>query len=330
MKKFAICLTLMIHAGFLWAQHADIHASFRHIADNREYFSDYGHHQTILGARLNTLAGFHYDTVHSVQLGLNYLYEYGYRPDAYPPTLNLFYRYRQKPFELYFGSFPRKGLLNYPLVLLTDTLSYYRPNLEGGLARISWKHGFQTLWIDWTSRKTRNSRETFLTGFSGSMMMNGFYLDNYFYMLHQAGYAIDRPGDNIRDNGGGAAFLGYDMSKHLSRAAIRMDAGYVVTYDRIRPGDFSYYHGFMTRLKSRYQRIGLDAVYYQGGKPLLLYGDPLYSSGHYIRIDPYIIPFARDYIESKIALGIHVIDGEINLSQQILFTVDFFKKQYNL
>ena len=67
----------------------------------------------------------------------------------------------------------------------------------------------------------------------------------------------------------------------------------------------------------------LDKIFNPGDHPRSqIYGDPLYRSGNYGRIDLFIDPFKNPRISSKIAWNIHMISGEgVQHSQQILISV---------
>ncbi len=319
-----ICLTLLHIPGFSQHKKPVFHGTFYHIADNREYFSQYAMAQTILGARVDLKAEFSTpDSVNKAFFGFNYLYEYGHTIDAHIPVLNLYYQYQKGVFDFYFGSFPRRDLLNYPLVLLTDSLDYYRPNIEGALAKISGKTGNITLWIDWTSRQTNTVRETFLAGFSTQLNLDMFYNENYMYMYHRAGSKNPPPDDHIRDNGGACSLLGLNLSDKLPFDKMKYDIGAAYSYDRFRSNPYDHNFGLISRIQWKHKMMGLDAVYYSGDKQALPYGDPFYSAGQYSRIDTYIIPFKSKHVSSKVAFSVHFAKDQTDYSQQIFVIYKF-------
>jgi len=319
-----ICFSVLNNLGFSQHKKPVFHGTFYHIADNREYFSQYAMAQTILGARVDLKAEFSSpDSVNKAFLGVNYLYEYGHTPGAHIPVLDLYYQYQKGVFDFYFGSFPRHEPLNYPLVLLTDSLDYYRPNIEGALAKISGKTGSITLWIDWTSRQTKTARETFLAGFSTLFNLNMFYNENYMYMYHRAKSKDPHRNDHIRDNGGACSFLGLNLSEKLPFDKMKIDAGVTYSYDRFRSNPYDHNFGLISRIKWKYKMMGLDAVYYSGDKQVLPYGDPFYSAGKYSRIDTYIIPIKSKNVCSKVAFSVHLANDQTDFSQQIFIVYKF-------
>ncbi len=300
----------------VYSQEFLLHSDFHQILDNREYFLKYGHPQTILGSRLNIITGLQLDSINSFHAGVNYMYEYGGDIDEVPLQVNLFYKYQTKHVLAYFGAFPRKDLLNYPLALLTDTLNYYRPNIEGGFFQFSGSWGNINAWCDWTGRQTQVRRESFMAGLSGRLKYRFLYFDYYAYMFHFAADATRS--QHIRDNGAEAAFLGVDLSflsKHLKK--LSFDAGAVGSYDRVRPSPYVHYAGFMSRIHIHFNRFGVDATIYSGDKHHLAYGDALYTSGRYNRVDLFIVPFKTPYVDSRFSFNLHFIKGELNTSQQL-------------
>ena len=112
-------------------QNLEWQAGFDGFLDNREYQSSIQYPQTIFGARTWLELGGNINRVHHLRAGLNYMYEFGSAVDAIKPLPVLYYQLDWKPFNFYIGAFPRRNLLDYPLALLTDTLNYYRPDIEG-------------------------------------------------------------------------------------------------------------------------------------------------------------------------------------------------------
>ena len=99
---------------------------FHGFFDNREYFNQYTSDQTMFGSRIYAEAGVSTDDHNHFMAGLSYLYEFGNKNDLIAPDIILYYHGNKGPLNFFFGAFPRKELIDQPLMLLTDTLSYYR------------------------------------------------------------------------------------------------------------------------------------------------------------------------------------------------------------
>jgi len=328
---FFICLSLPLVT--LYAQQLSYAVEFNHFLDNREYSNNYEPSQTMLGARLNTMLGAKLDSTQGFMAGINYLYEYGDRINGNTPTVNLFYHYQTTDWTFIFGSFPRRGLLNYPLALLSDTLDNYRPNIQGGYVEKRGNWGYENAWCDWLSRQQVDVRETFMAGLSGQVNFTpNLFLDHYFYMYHDA-LTANHPSDQyIRDNGAYGVLAGADFTQPSKFDLLTIRVGSLGCYNRFRPDpDLNFYFGFFSQLHAYYNRFGIDASYYRGDKLNVAYGDMMYMSGNYGRIDFAYIPLKTKYITSRIALCMHDVAGKWQSSQTmtLIFKVGEYYKTYH-
>ncbi|MEX0982015.1 MAG: hypothetical protein WD577_06025 [Bacteroidales bacterium] len=317
-------------AGFLctpmhaFSQGPGYAVSFHQIFDNREYFSDYGFPQTIFGARLNNSLLFELDTMHSFAAGFSYLYEHGSTIAAVPPQVNLYYSYSAPELNMAFGAFPRNGRLDLPRRFLNDTLNYYRPNVEGAWISFAREPIELSGFIDWTGRVTEERRERFLAGLDSKFSAGGFFLQGTFLMYHNARSYSDDDVVPLQDNGIFSVIAGYARESVAFPFTMETSAGYLSSYNRYRPGDFSIGRGVMYNIDLRYTIFGLDGVYYFGTPIVFEYGDPFYRSGNYGRLDLFADPFSHPRIESRLGWSFHLLPGEgIHHSQQLLINVTF-------
>jgi hypothetical protein len=170
------------------AQDLEWSAGFDGFLDNREYFS-IDIPKTIFGSRLRGEVGASLKEIHTLRAGVNFLFEFGSDPWVRRPDYTAYYKLKYKPFEFFIGSFPRRGLLDYPLALLADTLHYYRQNIQGVYLEFRRDWGYQNAFIDWTSHQTDSLPERFLFGFSGEAHFGLFYYSHHLIMGHFAGAA---------------------------------------------------------------------------------------------------------------------------------------------
>jgi hypothetical protein len=251
--------------------------------------------------------------------GVNYLYEYGDKIDGNTPTVNLFYYYRTKNLTGYLGSFPRRDLLHYPLALLSDSLDYYRPNIQGAYVEFRRRWGYENIWCDWTGRQRANVKESFLAGFSGSLkLFSVFTFDHYVYMFHKALYAGHLEYDHIRDNGAFALLLSADLTAKTRLRQLVFNAGTLGGYDRNRPDPGLHFGAglfFQTHIYGK--KFGVDASYYHGDGLRIANGDGLYQSGDYVRVNFAFIPVENKYVSSRAALCFHMVDDGLLNSQQL-------------
>jgi len=148
-------------------------AGFDGFLDNREFHNSFQEPQTMFGSRFSIELGGSINKEHRFRGGFNYLYEFGGPPDAWKPNPVLYYQYDKKPFTFFMGAFPRRRIINFPLALLTDTLNYYRPNVEGVYLDVKGDWGYQDVFLDWTSRQTDTEFEQFMFGLSGPPFSDG-------------------------------------------------------------------------------------------------------------------------------------------------------------
>lgn len=305
------------------AQSPHFYLGFDHILDNREYFTEYGVPQTIFGARINPGVFFTFDSVHSIHAGINYMYEFGGELLGVTPQLDIYYRYHTEQLQMKFGSFPRRGTMEYPLFLLTDSLDYYRPNIEGASVRYSWDWGTVHGWVDWTGRSSPDTRESILAGFDAKIRMWIFYLAPMATRYHLARTTI--PGDNtrIRDDGAILVLAGIDLSDMLFFDQLDFTSGLATTYKKSGTPFYQWYNGWFSKLDMKYWIFGFRGTYYFGDPSPLVYGEPLYSYGNYARIDLYADPFRNPRISSKFAWNFHILPWEgLYHSMQILIHID--------
>jgi hypothetical protein len=304
------------------AQKPTFYLGFDQIFDNREYYNPFSIDQTIFGARINPGVVFSIDTVNQVHVGLNYMYEFGGELYGVPLQIDLYYSYSSEKLQLRFGSFPRRDVMEYPLMLLTDSLNYYRPNIEGGSVAYNWSWGEAHGWVDWTGRMSPEKRESILYGIDASLRKGSFFLTAIATWYHMAFTSSHENNVHILDDGAIAILAGVDLAKRTGLELLDFSSGWVTTHTRTRPADIEWFNGWLTLAEVKYRIAGIKATYYLGDPSHLAYGDRLYASGNYARMDLYIDPFKNPRISSKFSWNLHFLPGYgLFHSQQILFSI---------
>jgi hypothetical protein len=167
-------------------------------------------------------------------------------------------------------------------------------------------------------------RETFLAGLDSRVTVGGFFLQGSFLMYHNAKSYSATDIVPLQDNGIYSVLLGYSRENVAIPASLETSAGYLSSFNRYRPGDFSIGRGVIYNIEFRYTIFGVKGVYYYGTPIVFAYGDPFYHSGNYGRVDLFVDPFRIPNVESKIGWGFHILPGEgIHHSQQLLINVAF-------
>lgn len=317
MKKSAFILFLFISL-FVKSQDFEYKILFEGIGDNREYFYDGAYPQTILGTRGAFETGVKFDN-HRLRVGLSQLFEFGSDIDAQKPKLSMYYQFKNERNEFVFGAFPRRDKINFPLAMLTDTLLYYRPNIEGMFGNLHWEWGHQNGFIDWIGRQTEVVSEIFTAGSSGEITANNLFLQNYILLTHHAVPSIKTPADHIEDYFGFAVQAGIRTSDDAKFQGY-FKAGVLGSSFRQRSviDDFQNAFGLFVEAKGKYKNFGLKSVLKSGGNHQFAYGDLFYRAKNYSRTDVIWNFINHEKVKATFNLSFHIIDWkELNQQQQL-------------
>jgi hypothetical protein len=322
-SRLILLFTVNLFIHHAAGQSFDWRTGFHGFFDNREYFNQYIDDQTMFGSRVYAEAGFSLNDDNHFMAGISYLYEFGSKGDLIAPDIILYYHTGKGPLEFYLGAFPRKGLINQPLMLLTDTLNYYRPNAEGMFLEFSKPWGYHNIWIDWTGRQTDTRRETFLLGGAGHFRKGVLFCEHHFIMYHFAAPAIPIPGDHLRDNGGLTAVCGLNLSGILPVDSLFISSGIGLSVDRIRNVyDFRTPVGWYTELGIEHKGFGMHGTCYLGDSHTIIYGDKFYTSDSYQRIDLYYTRSRSARIRGRLQFSFHFIPGVVDYSQMLVVLIN--------
>ncbi len=325
----ALVLTLVVCYPKQGFGQLTYHAQWFGFADNREYTTEYpqylakgqGLSQTFFGMNLMPYAEYAIDSNSTFGAGFNLIYNFG---DNYKltPQLVAYYNYKNRRVSFTMGSFNRQGLMNYPLALLSDSVYYVRPNIEGLFLQFGSQTNYQNIWVDWTGHGTDTTREAFLTGTSGRLSFGNVFVDNFVILHHFSHTTVHDTSLHLRENGGAYLRLGYNFKTLAHVDSCTFSVGYMQYFDRLRnvypwqtPG------GLMLEGAIQYKRFGLEAVYFTGEGLRTSFNDGNYDvitpNGHYGRVNLLAIPFKSARIESRFAWGIHFFEDKIGNSQQL-------------
>lgn len=308
------------------AQNFEYQVLFEGIADNREYFNPIALPQTIMGSRGAFEIGVEIDN-HRIRGGFSHLYEFGSHLDFHEPKLTLYYQFEDDKKEFLFGAFPRKGKINFPLAMLSDTLLYYRPNIEGLFLESCWDWGKQNVFVDWTSRQTETERENFLVGFSGEIAHENLFLQNYILLFHNAGPAIDIPGDHIKDFLGFAFQAGARTNKNTPvQAEIKAGILHSSYRERSVTDGFINAESLFAEAKARYKNLAIKSALSSGGSHKFAFGDKFYGAKNYLRTDLIWHFINHEKIKAKVNYSFHIIDWADLDQQQQLSLIYIFGK----
>lgn len=321
---------LFILFGFsaLWAtsQNFEYKVLFEGIGDNREYFNNYGFPQTIMGTRTAFEGGVSSDN-HKIRLGFSYLYEFGSEPDAQKLKPTIYYEFNSQKIDFLFGSFSRRDKIDFPLAILTDTLLYYRPNIEGMYGKYRWEWGWQSGFIDWLSRQTDVNREMFTTGLSGEMYKGNLFFENYLLITHVATPFVRIQGEHIED------YLGFSFRAGVRTNENSLFQGYLKAgvlsskyRERSVTDGFLSANSFFAEARGQWKSLAVKTVLHSGEGHRFAFGDKFYRAENYSRTDLIWFFLNKDQIKGHFNWSLHVIDWqELNHQQQLSIIYVFGK-----
>lgn len=325
MKKILFILLSIIHFTGN-SQNFEYKMLFEGIGDNREFFNNYGYPQTILGTRAAFEGGVS-SGKHKIRLGLSYLYEFGSEADAQKPKPILYYQFNRQKIDFVFGAFPRRDKIDFPLAMLTDTLLYYRPNLEGLYGKYNWKWGWQNGFIDWVQRQTEINREMFTAGCSGEIYTGSVFIENFLVITHVGYPGVRIEGQHIED------YLGFSV-----RAGIRtkentafqgsLKAGILNSDYRERGVNdrFQTANSLFAEALGKWKNIAIKATLHSGENHRFAFGDKFYRANNYLRTDLLWHFLNKEKIKGHFNWSFHYIDWEEMNHQQQLTIIYVFGK----
>jgi hypothetical protein len=317
-QRFFLFIWLVFMALAARPQKPEFRILFEGIGDNREFSGGKSLSQTILGTRGAFEAGTTIDG-HRLRAGLSRLFEFGSPPDYHKAELILYYQFEDKAKTFHFGSFPRRDLVNFPLGMLTDTLNYYRPNIEGLWGEYRWNSGHQNIFIDWTGRQTGEVREAFTAAASGELSFNGFFFQNYLLLNHLAHSKPRGAEEHVNDNLGYSVLAGW-RSDRSPKFSSYLKAGILGSAFRERSVTDGIIHA-QSLLAEAYFKNGNfagKATLHSGEGHLFMTGDPFYRSENYLRTDLIWYFINHKNIKGRFNLSFHLTEwSHFDQSQQI-------------
>jgi hypothetical protein len=325
MKKL-LCIIFGVIPFLGISQNFEYQILFEGIGDNREFFSGKAKSQTILGSRGAFEIGVEMDN-HRIRGGLSQLLEFGSDLDFHKPKLTLYYEFTDIKKAFLFGAFPRRGRIDFPLVMMTDTLLYYRPNIEGMFGEVRWDWGHQNGFVDWVSRQTDIKRENFTAGFSGEIFQKNLFLQNYLLMFHDAGPGILLSGDHIKDYLGFTLLAGLRTSKTSPLNGL-IKAGVLGSSFRERSVTSGFIHAtsLFAEVQGRYKNYGIKSVLHSGDGHRFKDGDRFYRQKNYWRTDVIWYFINHEKVKGRFNLSFHLIDWNDLDQQQQLSVIYVFGK----
>ncbi|HOS71229.1 MAG TPA: hypothetical protein PLZ75_02140 [Bacteroidales bacterium] len=327
-----LCLAMPFNAG---SQQIGFRTGLYSFFDNTEFGHSRVHiPQTMAGVRFVPGMSVSFDSVHTIVAGVNMLHEYGSTGIIDDLSPVAYYMFRKSGFSFLAGAFPREEALDrFPRLFFRDSISFYRPNMNGILLDYSGRNISANLWLDWTSRQSYESRETFFVGFSGKYNREHFYIRNFSYMFHFAGFMDPVTDEPLHDNLLQLTSAGLDLSGVTFLSRLDFNVGYVTGFDRARALKTGWllHHGFLSELNIEYRGIGIFNTFYAGDGQMeyypvhnneLYWGDPFYRTNTYNRTDFYWSFLRSNIIKARLEFSFHFTEGNIYNEQALKVSVN--------
>jgi len=303
--------------------------------DNSEFAkSDYKVPQTMSGIQIAPEIGLRWDSVHITGAGLNLLHEFGSNDPVDKLYLTAYYEFNKKPFRFLMGAFPRDNVLDkYPRIFFQDSISYYRPNINGILWEIHSDKNYFNLWLDWTSQISETVRETFFVGLSGRYNTGIFYLQHFDYMYHYAKDLDPVVEKGIYDNGLMLTSAGIDLSGKTFLDELDVNAGWSAGIERDRAGESGWIinNGLLVETRIGYRIFGIfnslylgegQMSFYEDHSNNLYWGDPIYRAGNYNRSDFFINFIRNNKVNVKLTYSLHFAESRVYHEQLLKVSVN--------
>ncbi|HPT11097.1 MAG TPA: hypothetical protein PLP69_00610 [Bacteroidales bacterium] len=332
MKRFTrpgIFLILFILPLNALSQQFDWKIGYLGFLDNREVDNVAIYGQTMFGSRLSGEIGVSPEGKGRFAAGTDFLYEFGWQGAYKRPSLLLYYENSYRNFNFSFGSFSRYNKTDMPIALLSDTLNYYRPEIQGLYFEYKTPSFRQNLWIDWTGRKTKEVRESFIAGMSGYYSRGLFIYQHHLVLNHISLTEPMEVGTYVRDNLGATVKTGLNLSSVTPLDSLALMAGGIVSLDRQRTFyDFKYSKGITFEVEAGYRNFGLHEMACFSDGLTILSGDSPYTATYYSRTDLYYV-MKKEWLEAKIQFSYHHIPLTDMVSTMLVLrvnTMGVFKK----
>jgi hypothetical protein len=290
--------------------------------------------QTMAGVQVAPEFGVVWDTVNKVNIGINLLHEFG-SPNAidkFYPTA--YYESDRGPYRFLMGAFPRSRTIeNYPRLFFQDSISYYRPNINGFFTEYRKGDSYFNVWLDWTGRQSKTLNEEFFIGFSGKYKTGIFYLQHFGAMFHYAGKMDPVVEEPLHDNLLFLTSAGIDLSGLTCFSKLEANAGWAIRLERSRSDNSGWIasNGFLMETRLEYKWFGIFNTFFAGNDMMhyynvlgnkLYWGDPTYRSRTSDRSDFYISFLQSRSVDLDLTYSLTFMESRVYHEQMLKLIVN--------
>lgn len=328
------CSALTLHAqDYIWK------LGFDYFFDNREYEkSSFTDPQTLNGIWINPAGGISWDSVHTIAAGVDLLKIPGMGKAIDKVDLSIYYQYKTNKVLFRAGSFPRKeALSNYSDFFFSDSVSYFKPLMQGLFWQIGKDRNFFNAWMDWTGYATPENRENFFLGFSGKTSKGILFGDFQSYLFHYAGTNPRNPEYGVSEQMQVMSTVGIEFDKINSLRCL-LSAGVFAGIERDRMTGVAHKPvGFVSKANLEFWGIGTENTIYSGDPRMRFYsqfggdlywGTPFLQGNTYLQSKFYIRFMESEMIKIRLNGNLHFSEGNMLYQQTLTLSasIDNFTK----
>lgn len=235
--------------------------------DNQEFSNPNRKSQTMDGFWINPNISVKWDKNHTLRLGYGARTNWGDSKTLQDGTITLYYKYTTPKGAFTIGSFPRQNLLtNFPTALISDSVRYYDPNIEGILVQYHNKNKYAEAFLDWTGCRSRKVNEQFMTGIAAKLNMKRANIGIQGYYYHYALTEGNISKSNVIDYAICNTYAEYDFSKILSADSLTIQGGLLLGVERNRTNIKQWWltPGFLNEIFVIVGRLNIKNTFYYG------------------------------------------------------------------
>ena len=313
------------------AQKLDWNLDVNGFFDNSEGDHHFRATKTMDGIRLSPEVGLTWDDgKNAIYGGYTGLAEWGTKKAFSDGDAIVYYKYDWKPLRFILGSFSRDNLLGeYPSYLISDSIRYYRPNIQGFTFQYQTDKGYAEMFLDWTSQQSTTQREQFMVGLSTAFRFNHFKLGLEGYYYHYALVANSDSTQHIHDFLVAHPYMGVTYKKVLFLDSLNVNVGALMSFDRDRNVIGKWYSpvGLLGEVTANWKRISLKETVYAGGSQQhyrgegygkYYWGDTYTQANFYSRTDISYQIIKSRFVDSYVNLTFNATKYGVNCHQMLV------------
>lgn len=333
MKKLLFILLFSNFITLISAQDLFYNIRLAHYFDNREYENPYCDPQTLFGIRFSPELGWkktdQEGATHFIKLGVHYLQPLGapLQMGQWDPIV--YYQYQKNGYNLHFGIIPYHQLIEkLPLYVLSDSISYSYPNINGALFQYKGDHGYFEGILDWRGAMSTQTREAFRVILKGRYYIHHFSIGGITFLNHLSNKAPTEPKEGVCDDYFVSPEIGFHLNKNkiLDTTSIKVAYLFASTRERITNTQYQA-SGMGIDLFLKWRYLGFYNSFYFGknlspfyekyGSSLHL-GDPFYRASRYNKTSLILYIVQKEFVTCSFSWNFHFLKGYPLGHQQLL------------